>query len=116
MTVTIYHNPQCGMSRNTLALIRAAGVTPTVIEYLKTPPSRADLERFAKATGKGVRGLLRRRGTPYDTLGLDDAKWTDADLLDFMQQHPILMERPVVVSDGQIRLCRPAETVKEILP
>ena len=116
MSVTIYHNPQCGTSRNTLALIRAAGIEPTIIEYLKTPPARAELERFAQSTGKGVRGLLRQRGTPYVDLGLGDPKWTDADLLDFMQQHPILMERPVVVSGKKIRLCRPAETVKEILP
>ena len=116
MLVTIYHNPNCGTSRNTLALIRAAGIEPTVIEYLKTPPDRAELERLIGAIGRGVRGVLRRRGTPYDALGLDDPKWTDAQLLDFMGQHPILMERPIVVSDAQVRLCRPADTVKEILP
>jgi len=116
MTVTIYHNPQCGTSRNTLALIREAGIEPTVVEYLKTPPSRADLQKFAKSTGNGVRGLLRERGTPYAELGLGDPKWTDDQLLDFMQQHPILMQRPVVVSGSKIRVCRPAETVKEILP
>lgn len=116
MTVTIYHNPRCSTSRNVLALIRAAGIEPDVVEYLKTPPSRAELTAFAKATGKGARGLLRRRGTPYDDLDLDNPKWTDGQLLDFMHQHPVLMERPVVVSEKGIRLCRPIETVKEILP
>jgi len=116
MPVTIYHNPKCSTSRNVLELIRASGVEPKVVEYLKTPPSRAELAKFAKASGRGVRGLLRRRGTPYDELGLDDPKWTDDQLLDFIVQHPILLERPVVVTKKGVRLCRPIETVKEILP
>ena len=116
MTVTIYHNPKCGTSRNTLELIRQAGFEPEVIEYLKNPPSRQALAAFAQATGLGVRGLLREKGTPYGELGLDDPKWTDDELLDFMQQHPILMQRPVVVTPLGTRLCRPAESVLEILP
>lgn len=116
MAVTIYHNPKCATSRNALELIRAAGIAPKVVEYLKTPPSRAELATFAKASGRGVRGLLRRRGTPYEELGLGDPKWTDDQLLDFMVRHPILLERPVVVTNKGVRLCRPIESVKEILP
>jgi arsenate reductase len=115
MTITIWHNPNCGTSRNTLKLIRAAGIEPRVIEYLKTPPSRAELKAFAKSAG-GVRALLRQRGTPYDELDLGNPKWTDEELLDFMQQHPILMQRPVVRTDKGIRVCRPADTVKDLLP
>ncbi len=116
MTVTIYHNPKCGTSRNTLALIRHAGIEPEVVEYLKAPPSKARLADFADATGLGVRGLLREKGTPYAELGLDDPKWTDEDLLDFMQQHPILINRPIVVTPLGTRLCRPSEAVLAILP
>ncbi len=116
MTVTIYHNPKCGTSRNTLALIRHAGLQPEVIEYLKQPPSKAKLAEFARATGLGVRGLLREKGTPYAELGLGDPKWTDDELLDFMQQHPILINRPIVVTPLGTRLCRPSEAVLEILP
>ncbi len=116
MTVTIYHNPKCGTSRNTLALIRHAGIEPEVIEYLKQPPSRAQLAGFALSTGLGVRGLLREKGTPYAELGLDDPKWTDDELLDFMQQHPILINRPIVVTPLGTRLCRPSEAVLAILP
>ncbi len=116
MTVTIYHNPKCGTSRNTLALIRHAGLQPEVIEYLKQPPSKAKLAEFAQATGLGVRGLLREKGTPYAELGLGDPKWTDDELLDFMQQHPILINRPIVVTPLGTRLCRPSEAVLEILP
>ena len=116
MTVTIYHNPKCGTSRNTLALIRHAGIEPEVIEYLKAPPSKARLAHLADATGLGVRGLLREKGTPYAELGLDDPKWTDEELLDFMQQQPILINRPIVVTPLGTRLCRPSEAVLEILP
>lgn len=116
MTVTIYHNPKCGTSRNTLALIRHAGIEPEVIEYLKEPPSKPRLASFAQATGLGVRGLLREKGTPYAELGLDDPKWTDDELMDFMQRHPILINRPIVVTSLGVRLCRPSEAVLEILP
>lgn len=115
-SVTIYHNPSCGTSRNTLALIRHAGIEPEVVEYLKTPPSKDRLRELAAATGGGVRGLLREKGTPYAELGLDDPKWTDEQLLDFMVQHPILMNRPVVVTPLGARLCRPSEAVLELLP
>jgi arsenate reductase (glutaredoxin) len=114
--VTIYHNPKCGTSRNTLALIRHAGLVPQVIEYLKTPPSRAELQRLLEAMGLTVRELLREKGTPYTELQLEDPKWSDDELLDFMQQHPILMNRPVVVTPLGTKLCRPSEAVLEILP
>ena len=116
MSVTIYHNPKCGTSRSTLELIRNAGIEPEVIEYLKTPPSTARLAELARASGLGVRGLLREKGTPYGELGLDDPKWTDEELLAFMQQHPILINRPIVATALGTRLCRPSETVLEILP
>ena len=116
MTVTIYHNPKCGTSRNTLALIRHAGIEPEVIEYLKEPPSKERLAAFALASGLGVRGLLREKGTPYGELGLDDTKWTDDELLSFMLEHPILINRPIVVTPLGTRLCRPSEAVLEILP
>lgn len=115
MNATIYHNPQCGTSRNVLVILREAGVATTVIEYLKTPPARAELERLIGAIGKGVRGAMRRRGTPYDALGLDDPKWSDAQLIDFMLAHPILIERPIVVTEQGVRLARPAESVRELL-
>ena len=114
--VTIFHNPSCGTSRNTLALLRHAGTEPRVIEYLKTPPSRDELRELLKAMGISVRSLLRRKGRPYDELGLEDAKWSDEQLLDFVQQHPILMERPVVVTPLGTKICRPSEEVLEILP
>jgi arsenate reductase len=116
MSVTIYHNPSCGTSRNTLAMIRQSGVEPTVIEYLKTPPSRDKLKELVSAMGISVRALLREKGTPYKALGLDDPKWTDDQLLDQMLAHPILINRPVVVTPKGTRLCRPSETVLEILP
>jgi len=116
MGVTIYHNPNCGTSRNTLALIRQAGIEPEVVEYLKQPPSREQLRRIAQDSGLGVRGLLREKGTPYAELGLDDPKWTDDQLLDFIGQHPILLNRPVVVTGRGTRLCRPADVVLELLP
>lgn len=116
MTVTIYHNPACGTSRNTLGLIRDAGIEPVVVEYLKTPPSRDTLVELLHQMGAGPRAILRRRGTPYDDLGLDDPKWTDDQLIDFMVAHPILIERPIVSTPKGTRLCRPAEMVNEVLP
>jgi len=116
MTVTIYHNPACGTSRNTLAMIRQSGEEPVVIEYLKSPPSREKLVELIKAMGIRPRDLLRQKGTPYDELGLGDPKWTDNELIDFMMKHPILINRPIVVTDRGVRLCRPSEVVLEILP
>ncbi|WP_111431255.1 arsenate reductase (glutaredoxin) [Rhodobacteraceae bacterium DSL-40] len=113
--VTIYHNPKCGTSRNVLAMIRQSGVEPEVIAYLETPPSRETLERLLAAMGKRPRDILRRKGTPYDELGLDDPALSDAALLDAMLAHPILIERPIVVTAKGVRLCRPSETVLEIL-
>ena len=115
MTVTIYHNPDCGTSRNTLAMIRQSGEAPEIIEYLKTPPSRARLIELIKAMGIPVRALLREKGTPYAELGLADPKWSDDQLLDFMLAHPILINRPVVVTAKGTRLCRPSEAVLELL-
>ena len=114
--VTIWHNPNCGTSRNTLALIRNSGAEPTVVEYLQTPLSKAQLQALLQALGMGVRALLREKGTPYAELGLGDAHWSDDQLLDFMVQHPILMNRPVVVTPLGARLCRPSEAVLDILP
>jgi arsenate reductase len=114
--VTIYHNPACGTSRNVLGLIREAGIEPTVIEYLKTPPSRQELKELVARMGIPLRDLLRRRGTPYDELGLDDPSRTDDQLLDAAMAHPILINRPIVVTPLGARLCRPPETVLEILP
>jgi arsenate reductase len=116
MAVTIYHNPRCGTSRNTLAMIRQSGEEPLVIDYLKEPPSRARLRELIVAMGLPVRALLRRKGTPYDALGLDDAKWSDEELIDVMLVHPILIERPIVETPKGVRLCRPSETVLDILP
>ncbi len=116
MSVTIYHNPACGTSRNTLALIRNAGIEPTVIEYLKTPPNHATLEALIAKMKLPVRDLIREKGTPYGELRLDDPKWTDAQLIDFMLQHPILINRPIVVTEFGARLCRPSEAVLDILP
>lgn len=115
-TITIYHNPKCGTSRNVLALIRNSGVEPEVIEYLKTPPTKARLAELVAATGQGVRALIREKGTPYAELGLADAKWSDDQLLDFMLVHPILINRPLVVTPLGVKLCRPSETVLDILP
>ena len=114
--VTIYHNPGCGTSRNTLGLIRNSGAEPRIIEYLKTPPSKQTLSGLVAAMGIAVRDLLRRKGTPYDELGLDDPKWTDDELLELMVRHPILINRPIVVSPLGTRLCRPSERVLDILP
>ncbi len=115
-SITIYHNPACGTSRNTLALIRNSGAEPEVIEYLKTPPTKAQLQQLLAAMGIGTRALLREKGTPYAELGLADPKWTDDELLDHVVQHPILMNRPVVVTPLGTRLCRPSEAVLDILP
>jgi arsenate reductase len=115
MSVTIYHNPACGTSRNTLAMIRQSGVEPDVVEYLKTPPSREKLEELIATMGIPVRALLREKGTPYKELGLDDPKWTDAQLIAFMIAHPILINRPIVVTPKGTRLCRPSEAVIDLL-
>ena len=114
--VTIYHNPNCGTSRNTLALIRNAGVEPTIIEYLKTPPDRATLVDLLKRMGMRPRQLLREKGTPYGELGLAAAHWTDDQLIDQMLAHPILINRPIVVTPSGVKLCRPSEAVLDILP
>lgn len=114
--ITIYHNPQCGTSRNVLALIRNTGVEPEVIEYLVTPPTHEKLVELLAQMAMPVRELLRRKGTPYDELGLDDAALTDRQLIDAMLAHPILMNRPVVVTSRGTRLCRPSEVVLDILP
>jgi arsenate reductase (glutaredoxin) len=116
MDVIIYHNPDCGTSRNTLGLIHNAGIEPHVIEYLKTPPTRALLVQLIKRMGISVRALLRKKGTPYDDLGLDDPKLSDETLLDQMMAHPILINRPIVVTPDGVKLCRPSETVIDILP
>mgnify|MGYP001306866127 FL=1 len=115
-TATIYHNPKCGTSRNTLALIRNAGIEPQVIHYLETPPSRDELVQLIAACGLSVREVLRSKGDLYEELKLDDAKWTDDELLDFMVAHPILINRPIVVTTQGTRLCRPSERVLDILP
>jgi arsenate reductase len=113
--VTIYHNPSCGTSRNTLALIRNAGVEPTIIEYLKTPPDRATLESLIKRMAILPRELLRKKDTPYEVLGLGADQWTDAQLIDQMLAHPILINRPIVVTPWGVKLCRPSEVVLDIL-
>lgn len=114
--IVIYHNPACGTSRNTLALIRNSGVEPQIIEYLKTPPSRGELAALVARMGIRLRDLLREKGTPYHELGLGDAKWTDDQLLDVMLAHPILINRPIVVTPLGAKLCRPSEIVLDILP
>ena len=114
--ITIYHNPSCGTSRNTLALIRHSGVEPHVIEYLKTPPSKERLRALVQSMGIPVRALLREKGTSYAELHLEDPKWSDDELLDFMLAHPILINRPIVVTPLGTKLCRPSEAVLEILP
>lgn len=114
--ITIYHNPRCGTSRNVLAMIRNTGIEPEVVLYLETPPDRATLAGLIRASGLTVREALRRKGTPYDELGLDDAKWSDEDLLGFMLEHPILINRPFVVTPLGAKLCRPSELVLDILP
>jgi arsenate reductase len=116
MGITIYHNSDCGTSRNTLAMIRQSGEEPEIVEYLKAPPTRERLIELINAMGLTVRQLLRRKGTPYDQLGLHDPKSTDDQLIDLMLKHPILINRPIVVTPKGVRLCRPSEVVLEILP
>jgi len=115
-TITIYHNPACGTSRNVLGLIRNSGEEPTIIEYLKTPPGRDTLQALIAAMGVPVRDILREKGTPYAELDLGNPKWSDDDLIGFMLQHPILINRPIVVTPLGVRLCRPSEAVLDLLP
>ena len=112
---TIYHNPACGTSRNVLAALREAGIEPTIVEYLKTPPDRATLETLLKTMGKSVRDILRKRGTPYEELGLGVPAVTDDEIFVAIAKHPVLIERPIVVLDKKAALCRPAETVRDLL-
>ncbi|MBN7808504.1 arsenate reductase (glutaredoxin) [Agrobacterium rosae] len=116
MTVTIYHNPACGTSRNTLAMIRQSGEEPIIIEYLKTPPSRGEIVSLAEKIGVPLRSLLREKGTPYAELGLSDESFSDDALLDAIEVHPILLNRPIVVTEKAARLCRPSELVLDLLP
>lgn len=116
MSITIYHNPDCGTSRNTLAMIRQSGEEPIVIEYLKTPPDRAHLVAMIHAAGLTIREALRRKDTPFESLGLDDLTLSDTALLDAIAAHPILLNRPFVITDRGVRLCRPSELVLDILP
>jgi arsenate reductase (glutaredoxin) len=114
--IAIYHNPDCGTSRNVLAMIRQSGVQPEIIEYLKTPPSRERLRELIEAMGISVRDLLREKGTPYHDLGLDNPDLTDEQLIDAMLAHPILINRPIVITPKGVKLCRPSETVLPLLP
>jgi arsenate reductase len=114
--ITIYHNPSCGTSRNTLALIRNAGIEPTVIEYLKNPPDRSTLESLIRQMGIRPRDLLRQKGSTYEELGLQGDHWIDSQLIDQMLAHPILINRPIVVTPWGAKLCRPSEVVLDILP
>src|SRR5512134_2841884 len=116
MTITIYHNPHCGTSRNVLAMIRNSGEEPKIIEYLKSPPTREELVALIERMGMSPRDLLRRKGTPYDELRLDNPALTDDELIDLMLKHPILINRPIVVSPLGVKLCRPSEAVLDILP
>ncbi|MCC8964179.1 arsenate reductase (glutaredoxin) [Bradyrhizobium sp. Pear76] len=115
MTITIYHNPDCGTSRNTLAMIRQSGEEPEIVEYLETPPSRDTLISLISAMGMTPRALLREKGTPYAALDLANPKWSDDELIDFMMTHPILINRPIVVSPKGVKLCRPSEAVLDLL-
>jgi arsenate reductase (glutaredoxin) len=115
LAVTVYHNPACGTSRNVLTLLREAGIEPNVIEYLSTPPDRATLESLIHRMGIPVRALLREKGTPYAELGLDDPSLPDDVLIEHMLNHPILINRPIVVTEAAVRLCRPSETVLTLL-
>ena len=115
-SITIYHNPACGTSRNVLGLIRNSGAEPTIIEYLKSPPNAETLKKLIATMGIPARDVLRQKGTPYDELGLSDPKWTEEQLIDFMLQYPILINRPIVVTPLGTRLCRPSEAVLGILP
>lgn len=114
--VTIYHNPSCGTSRNTLAMILAAGIEPTIIEYLKTPPSRDEIKNLVRLIGEPLRSLIREKGTPFHELGLDHADISDDELLDALRQYPALLNRPIVVTEKGAALCRPSERVLDLLP
>ncbi|SEH26575.1 arsenate reductase (glutaredoxin) [Rhizobium sp. NFR12] len=114
--IVIYHNPDCGTSRNTLAMIRNAGIEPHVVEYLKTPPARALVKQLIDRMGISARDLLREKGTPFSELGLGDPSLSDEQLVDAMMDHPILINRPIVVTPAGVRLCRPSEAVLDILP
>ncbi|CAG4886743.1 arsenate reductase (glutaredoxin) [Paraburkholderia saeva] len=116
MSITIYHNPECGTSRNTLAMIRNAGIEPKIVEYLKTPPDRETLKALISRAGLAARAAVREKGTPYADLGLADTSLSDDQLLDAMLAHPILINRPFVVTSHGVRLCRPSERVLDILP
>jgi arsenate reductase len=116
MSITIYHNPACGTSRNVLAMIRRSGVEPTIVKYLKTPPTRARMAELITDMHISVRALLREKDTPYNELGLADPNWTDDQLMDFMMEHPILINRPIVVTPKGVKLCRPSQAVLDILP
>lgn len=116
MTITIYHNPACGTSRNVLAMIRQAGIEPTIIEYLKAPPSRETLVKLIDAMPLSARDLLRQKGTPYDEMGLEDNSLSDDQLIDAMMTEPILINRPIVISEKGVNLCRPSEVVLALLP
>jgi arsenate reductase len=116
MSIVIYHNPACGTSRNTLAMIRKSGEDPIILEYLKSPPTREQLLELIRAMGIAPRALLREKGTPFVELGLQDTKWSDEELIDFMMEHQILINRPIVVTPRGVRLCRPSEVVLDILP
>ena len=116
MTVTIYHDPGCATSRDVLALIRNSGEEPRVVEYLKAPPSREELAELLRRMDLPLRAVLRRKGTPYDELGLDDPRWDDDRLIELMLRHPALIDRPIVATPLGVRLCRPSETVLNILP
>lgn len=115
MSVVIYHNPSCGTSRTVLAALREAGLEPRIVDYLKTPPDRKTLKDLLKRMGKRPREILRKRGTPYEELGLDDPSLTDEQILDAIEKHPILIERPIVVVKDKVALCRPADIVKSLL-
>ncbi|TSH93123.1 arsenate reductase (glutaredoxin) [Verticiella sediminum] len=114
--ITLYHNPKCSTSRKVLEMLRERGHEPRIIEYLKTPPDRATLQAIVAATGEPVRALVREKAEPYQTLGLADRKWTDDELIDFMLQEPVLINRPILVTDRGARLCRPVERMDEVLP
>ena len=116
MTVTIYHDPDCATSRDVLALIRNSGVEPRVVEYLKAPPSREEFVELLRRMDLPLRAVLRRKGTPYDDLGLDDPRWDDDRLVELMLRHPVLIDRPIVATPLGVRLCRPSESVLNILP
>jgi arsenate reductase len=115
LNVTIYHNPSCGTSRNVLALLREAGIEPSIVEYLQTPPDRATLEDLLRRMKMRPRELLREKGSPYAELGLGEDKWSDQQLIDWMLAHPMLINRPIVITPNGVKLCRPSETVRELL-